>query len=67
MKYYHNWQNLGAEIAIRAIKDYEYALKCHHEDDIKALEKWFNGEWCNIISPIDGETIIEYVRRKTNQ
>lgn len=58
---------LRMAIIVRAIKDYEIALYKKDKYEINNLENFFRGEWYKNICAIDGEYIIEKVRKQVNE
>lgn len=63
------YEKLCAAILQQATKDYQSALKRRDTDKIAYFEKWFVGDWAQLLSHDTGEIIMqkcqERVRSKT--
>lgn len=57
-------ENVRVGIIKQAIYDYKTALAQDNEGKAKHLEKWFLGEWGQLLSGCNGEYIIEKVRKE---
>lgn len=57
------WEKLAVEIVKVACGDYLKALKKNDEYKIIALEKWFKGEYCYSLCGVEGDVIIEELRK----
>ena len=57
------WEKLAFEIVKQACADYLEALKKKDEYQQRALEKWFKGEYCYSLCNIEGNVIIEGLKK----
>ena len=57
------WEKLAFEIVKQACVDYLEALKKKDEYQQRALEKWFKGEYCYSLCGVEGDVIIEELRK----
>lgn len=60
---YDGYIQLGSAIVLQAVEDYERALADDDKRMIADCEKFFKGEWCKLISPVDGEYIMMKVKK----
>jgi hypothetical protein len=51
-------------IIIQACKDYRRAWKHGSNAQINSLERFFRGSWFALLTDLDPEAIIEYIRGK---
>lgn len=58
------YEKLANAIIIQAVKDYRKALREGKSGRI--YEQFFHSEWFGILTSLDGETLIERIRRKMN-
>lgn len=69
------YQALANAIVELAVKDYKKALKAHHKhprnkeyaDEVKSLEQFFHSGWYGMLTDLDGEYLINAVRRMVLQ
>lgn len=54
---------LAVAIVSSMIKKYKTALRHNRKCDIDYCERWFRGEWCYLLSNMDGDYIINSVRK----
>ena len=59
-----NYKNLAYGILQQAVKDYLSALKTNNKSKIEYFEKWFVGDWAQLLSDDMGEVIIERCRKQ---
>ena len=70
--YMENYKMLAVAIVTSMIKKYKTALRHNRKCDIEYCERWFNSDWCYLLSDMDGEYIIKSIRKavqdeKTNR
>ena len=53
---------LAAAIVERAVWDYRNALKYKKKSEIHSLEKFFLSGWFELLSDLDGKTIIRKIK-----
>lgn len=58
----NGYDRLAVAILQQAVKDYQSALKRRDGDKIDYFEKWFMGEWAQLLSGDMGESIINRCR-----
>lgn len=56
------YKELAAAIVERAVWDYRNALKRKHISEVHSLEKFFLSGWFELLSDLDGETIIRKIK-----
>ena len=69
------YQALANAIVELAVKDYKKALKAHskhpnnkeYADEVKSLERFFRSCWYGTLTDLDGEYLINGVRRMVLQ
>lgn len=54
---------LAVAIVEGMIKKYKTALRHNRKYDIDYCERWFNSDWCYLLSDMDGDYIINSVRK----
>ena len=59
-----NYEYLTVAILQQAAKDYRIALKKKNKKQVARLEKWFVGDWAQLLSHDMGEIIIKKCRRQ---
>lgn len=59
-----NYKNLAIAILYQAAKDYQSALATNDEKRIAYFEKWFVGDWAQLLSDDMGEVIIEVCKKR---
>ena len=62
-----NYEYLTIAILQQAAKDYRSALKRKNKKQIARLEKWFLGDWAQLLSNDMGEIIIEKCRKQVGE
>ena len=70
--YMENYRMLAVAIVEGMIKKYKTALRHNRKCDIEYCERWFNSDWCYLLSDMDGDYIIKSIRKavqdeKTNR
>jgi peptidyl-tRNA hydrolase len=55
---------LAAAIIQAALDDYKSAVKSGNKSSQRALEKWFNGKWCDALSMGNGKVILEMAQKE---
>lgn len=68
------YHNLGNAIIVQAAKDYRGALdgKTYHSNQtpssiIKEVERFFHSSWYRELTKLDGDFLIEQLRREHNE
>lgn len=66
------YQDLANAVVERAVEDYRYVLtgfpiKDNRVITVESLEKFFRSEWFKALTRVDGEYIIEKVRKELEQ
>ena len=69
------YQALANAIVELAVKDYKTALKYHYRhpnrkeyaDDVSRLERFFRSGWYGMLTNLDGERLMNGVRRMVRQ
>ena len=69
------YQALANAIVELAVKDYKTALKYHYRhpnrkeyaDDVSRLERFFRSSWYGMLTNLDGELLMNGVRRMVRQ
>ena len=69
------YQALANAIVELAVKDYKTALKYHYRhpnrkeyaDDVSRLERFFRSGWYGMLTNLDGELLMNSVRRMVRQ
>ena len=69
------YQALANAIVEVAVKDYKIALKYHYRhpgrkdyaDEVAALEKFFRSDWYGMLTNLNGELLMNGVRRMVRQ
>lgn len=69
------YQALANAIVELAVKDYKTALKYHYRhpnrkeyaDDVSRLERFFRSGWYGMLTNLDGELLMNGVRRMVRQ
>lgn len=69
------YQALANAIVELAVKDYKTALKYHYRhpnrkeyaDDVSRLERFFHSGWYGMLTNLDGELLMNGVRRMVRQ
>ena len=69
------YQALANAIVELAVKDYKTALKYHYRhpnrkeyaDDVARLERFFRSGWYGMLTNLDGELLMNGVRRMVRQ
>lgn len=56
------YKELAAAIVEQAVWDYRNALKHRKKSEIHRLEKFFRSGWFELLSDLDGETIIRKIK-----
>ncbi len=72
MQYVEGYTDLANEIIIRALKDYERALRKlkrnpenkRAKEDIEKLESFFFSEWYRILTDLDASYLIRKVKER---
>lgn len=72
MAYEENYRFLCVAIVTQVIEEYKQALRNNAKHRIDYYEKWLKGDWCFMLSGMDGDYIIKSVRKvvqdeKTNR
>lgn len=57
------YRSLGYTVVRRAVEDYQSALRKHCKSEIKTLEKWFLSDEFIMLCDLDGEAVIEELRK----
>lgn len=63
----NNYEYLMIAILQQAAKDYRTALKRKNKKQIAYLEKWFMGDWAQLLSNDMGEIIIEKCKAQVGE
>lgn len=63
MDYAENYKMLAVAIVSSMIKKYKTALRHNRTYEIEYCERWFRGDWCCLLSGMDGDYIIRSVRK----
>ncbi len=63
----NNYEYLTIAIVQQAVKDYRYALKRNNKKQVARLEKWFLGDWAQLLSNGMGEIIIKKCREQVGE
>lgn len=66
------YEKLAAAVVMQAVKDYRAALRAvrkspssHYvKSQKKALERFFRSEWYLLLTDIDGEMVMERIRKE---
>lgn len=69
------WKRFARAIVVRAAEDYVLALqsvkKCRQNtgaiDEALSLERFFRGQWFEMLSDMDGDYLIRRMREKVTQ
>lgn len=66
---YEPYENLANAIVILAAKDYRSALRREKKgrggtDTIRELERFFRSPWCEMLTDVSGEYLIERIRQQ---
>lgn len=64
---YNALHNLANAIILRAVADYRTALKGNDEHVIYECERFFRSEWFMHLTNIDGEFLIEKLRKEADE
>jgi hypothetical protein len=59
-----NYIKLAGAIIEQVCEDYAIAVKFHDERQIKVLEKWFLGDWCDALTMGNGAYILQELKRQ---
>ena len=62
-EYEENYRVLCIAVVTQVIEEYKEALRNNVEHRIKYYERWLKSDWCFLLSGMDGEYIIEGVRK----
>lgn len=60
-------ENLANAIVTQAAKDYEDALRNENAGRIKECERFFRSNWYRQLTTVDGEYLIERLRKKAKE
>lgn len=60
------YEGIAYSIVKLAIKDYKEALRKRDLIEIDNLERFFRSQWCYELCSIDGQWIIDNIRRQHN-
>lgn len=63
----NNYEYLMIAIVQQAAKDYRTALKRQNKKQVVRLEKWFVGDWAQLLSNDMGEIIIKKCRSQVGE
>ena len=63
----NNYEYLMIAIVQQAAKDYRTALKRQNKKQVVRLEKWFVGDWAQLLSNDMGEIIIKKCRAQVGE
>ena len=63
----NNYEYLMVAIVQQAVKDYRFALKKNNKKQMTRLEKWFLGDWAQLLSNDMGEIIIKKCREQVGE
>ena len=63
----NNYEYLMVAIVQQAVKDYRFALKKNNKKQMTRLEKWFLGDWAQLLSNDMGEIIIQKCREQVGE
>ena len=63
----NNYEYLTIAIVQQAAKDYRTALKKKNKKQVARLEKWFVGDWGQLLSHDMGEIIIKKCRAQVGE
>ena len=58
------YEGLAAAIILQAVKDYRKALKKKERGQKRECERFFRSQWFVILSDVDGESLIELLRKE---
>ena len=70
-----NYEALGNEIIVRAAKDYRRALRSlkvnpkdeSSQEEKREVEKFFRSRWFMVLTSIDGEMLIQKLRKEIDE
>ena len=70
-----NYEALGNEIIVRAAKDYRRALRSlkvnpkdeSAQEEKREVEKFFRSRWFMVLTSIDGEMLIQKLRKEIDE
>lgn len=60
-------ENIAMGVVAQAARDYEKALRCNNEREIKKLERFFRSEYYSSLTNIDGEYMIQKLKEKAKE
>ena len=63
MAYEENYRFLCVAVVTQVIEEYKDALRYNVEHRIHYYEKWLRSDWCYLLSDMDGDYIINSVRK----
>ena len=63
MAYEENYRFLCVAVVTQVIEEYKEALRNNVSHRIHYYEKWLNSDWCYLLSGMDGEYIMQSVRK----
>lgn len=58
----NGYQSLANAIVLQAVCDYRRSIKYGDTAQQNALERWFLGEWCGVLTKLDMSAVIEQIR-----
>lgn len=65
------YEDLANAIVVQAVDDYRKLIRgklivntITHKVSIKECEKFFSSEWCEILTKVDGKTILKRLRKE---
>lgn len=59
-----NYADLGTEIVLQAVKDYQRAIQVNDQCMIRDCERFFFSTWYTFLTDIEPEVLIYYARTK---
>lgn len=62
-----NYKYLALAILKQAAMDYQSALKKNDKSKIEYFEKWFVGEWAQLLGDDMGEIIVQVCKKRANE
>ena len=62
-EYYKNYEKLANAIILQAVRDY----RCSTGKNKKLIAKFFRSAWFSVLTKLDGEMLIERLRKEGNE
>lgn len=62
-----NYMNLGTEIVIQAVKDYQRAVIFNDRDTMNECEAFFHSGWYELLTDIEPELVMYYARTRVKR